>query len=420
MYFDKEKRSFRKSPLQGQKHRTFTEFILTPLYKLISQVISTNQTIGEDKPTLKQTLATLGIFLKPFVFDLNVKPMLKHVCNAFFGDLKGFTDICINLIPSPIESAKQKAESIYTGDLTSKYATAMSECDPDGPLMIQIVKLYNVADVTTFDCFGRIMSGTIKVGQSVRVLGEGYSPDDDEDMCVQTVTGLAIFESRYKVAVTEAYAGNWVLISGVETSILKTATITDTNEDEDDPVCIFKSLKFDTIPVMKVAVEPINPTELPRMLDGLRKINKSYPILQTKVEESGEHIIIGTGELHLDCVLHDLRKLYSEIDIKIADPVVRLCETVVEVSQMKCFAETPNKKNKITMICEPLEKGIAEDIENYKVNINASPKALGTFFVENYDWDILASRNIWAFGPDDSSPNILVNDTLPSEVFEIN
>ncbi len=60
------------------------------------------------------------------------------------------------------------------------------------------------------------------------------------------------------------------------------------------------------------------------------QVNKSYPLLSTKVEESGEHVILGTGELYLDCVMHDLRKLYSEIDIKVADPVVSFCETVVE------------------------------------------------------------------------------------------
>jgi U5 small nuclear ribonucleoprotein component len=82
------------------------------------------------------------------------------------------------------------------------------------------------------------------------------------------------------------------------------------------------------------------------MLDGLRKVNKSYPLLNTKVEESGEHIILGTGELYLDCVMHDLRRMYSEIEIKVADPVVTFCETVVETSSLKCFAETPNKKYK--------------------------------------------------------------------------
>lgn len=62
-----------------------------------------------------------------------------------------------------------------------------------------------------------------------------------------------------------------------------------------------------------ISVEPVNPSELPKMLDGLRKVNKSYPLLSTRVEESGEHIVLGTGELYLDCVMHDLRNMYSEI-----------------------------------------------------------------------------------------------------------
>lgn len=96
--------------------------------------------------------------------------------------------------------------------------------------------------------------------------------------------------------------------------------------------------------VLKIAVEPISPSELPKMLSGLRSINKSYPLVSTKVEESGEHVILGTGELYLDCVMHDLRRLFSEIEIKVSDPVTRFCETVVETSALKCYAETPNKK----------------------------------------------------------------------------
>jgi len=60
--------------------------------------------------------------------------------------------------------------------------------------------------------------------------------------------------------------------------------------------------------------------------------------------------------------VQDLRELYSEIEVKVADPVVSFCETVVETSSLKCFAETPNQRNKLTMLAEPLDTGIAEDI----------------------------------------------------------
>ena len=128
-------------------------------------------------------------------------------------------------------------------------------------------------------------------------------------------------------------------------------------------------------------------------------------------------MILGTGEIYLDSVMHDLRKLFAEIEIKVSDPVVAFCETVLETSSVKCFAETTNKRNKLTMIAEPMEKGLAEDIEAEKVSLDWDKKQVSQWFTANYDWDVLASRNIWAFGPDkNTGPNILINDTIPTEV----
>lgn len=73
-------------------------------------------------------------------------------------------------------------------------------------------------------------------------------------------------------------------------------------------------------------------------------------------------------------------------------------------------------RNKLTMVAEPLEKGLAEDIENEVVQIGWNRKRLGEFFQTKYDWDLLAARSIWAFGPDTTGPNVLLDDTLPSEV----
>ena len=78
--------------------------------------------------------------------------------------------------------------------------------------------------------------------------------------------------------------------------------------------------------------------------------------------------------------MHDLRRMYSDIEVKTADPVTAFCETVVETSALKCFAETPNKRNKLTMIAEPLEEGLADDIERGEVSIDWDRKQLGEFF----------------------------------------
>lgn len=406
-YFNKETRKFsNKAPHPGVQ-RTFVHFVLLPLYKIYAQVL------GESPEVLSKTLAELGVKLKQKELHMDPKPLLKLVMTRFFGRSRGFVDVLVDEVASPVAGAESKVGQTYSGDMSSKLAAAMKSCDPSGPLMINIVKLYSNPTAKKFIAFGRVLSGTARIGAKVKVLGEAYSLEDEEDMSEHVISGVSIGQCRSHLSVTKAPAGNWVMLEGVDEPIIKTATICDRNADN---ACIFRALEFNTASVVKIAVEPLKPSELPKMLHGLRSVNKSYPLVSTKVEESGEHVILGTGEMHLDCVMHDLRLMYSGIEIKVADPVTAFCETVVETSSLKCFAETPNKKNKLTMIAEPLEKGLAEDIELGTVDINWDRKRLGSFFQSKYDWDLLAARSIWGFGPTSRGPNILVDDTLPSEV----
>ncbi|KAH0591285.1 hypothetical protein H2248_001374 [Termitomyces sp. 'cryptogamus'] len=408
IYFNSETRKFTRKPADPEHTRTFVTFIMEPLYKLYSHVLS------QETEDLRATLKGLGIQLKPVMYKMDVRPLLKVILDQFFGPATGLIDVIVEKIPSPIEGAALKVESTYTGPQNSELAASMKACDPEGPLMVQIAKLYHTTDAQSFRAFGRILSGTLRKGTQVKVLGEGYSPEDEEDMIKATVEDLWIHQSRYFIPADEIPAGNLVLIAGVDASLSKTGTLAAMDIEED--LHIFRPIKHMTQSVLKVAIEPIAPSELPKMLSGLRSVNKSYPLLATKVEESGEHVIIGTGELYLDCVMHDLRKLFSEIEIKVSDPVTKFCETVLETSALKCYADTPNKKNKITVIAEPLEKGIAEDIERGRVHMRMPAKERGKFFEEKYQWDLLASRSIWAFGPDENGPNILLDDTLPSQV----
>ncbi|KAJ0988197.1 hypothetical protein J5N97_006553 [Dioscorea zingiberensis] len=408
LYYHPDSRTFKKKSLPGGGDRSFVQFILEPLYKIYSQVI------GEHKKSVEATLAELGVTLPNAAYKWNVRPLLRLACNSVFGSATGFTDMLVRHIPSARDAARRKVEHIYTGPQDSNIAESMKDCDPYGPLMVNVTKLYPKSDCSVFDAFGRVYSGTIQTGQTLRVLGEGYSPDDEEDMTIKEVTKLWVYQARYRIPISKAPAGSWVLIEGVDASIMKTATLCPIDLDED--VYIFRPLRFNTLPVVKTATEPLNPSELPKMVEGLRKISKSYPLAITKVEESGEHTILGTGEIYLDSIMKDLRELYSEVEVKVADPVVSFCETVVETSSMKCFAETPNKRNKITMIAEPLERGLAEDIENGAVDLDSPQQTVTKFFQTKYEWDLLAARGLWAFGPDKQGPNILLDDSLSSEV----
>uniref|UniRef100_A0A060T6H6 116 kDa U5 small nuclear ribonucleoprotein component n=1 Tax=Blastobotrys adeninivorans TaxID=409370 RepID=A0A060T6H6_BLAAD len=387
--------------------RSFVHFILEPLYKIYTH------TMSQDEQALKKTLASIGIGLKPAVYKLNVRPLLKTVLQLFFQNSSALVDSALEHVPSAAEGTSTICKQYYTGSQEDVYASSMLACDSDGPLVVHVTKQYSSPDGAEFYCLGRVLSGTIHQGHQVKVLGEQYSLDDEEDMAEKLVDELWIPATRYKVPVNAIPAGNLVLIKGVDGSVVRSATIIDSESREDAYIIKPPSMPE---PVVKIAVEPLNPSELPKMLDGLRKVEKTYPLLHTKVEESGEHVILGSGEMYMDCVMHDLRLLFSESEIKVSDPVTRFSETCIERSVFKCYADTPNQKNRLTMIAEPLDKDIASDIEHGKVDIRWPIKKVSKYFQEKHDWDLLASRSIWAFGPDDNGPNILQDDTLPSEV----
>jgi len=349
VYFNEETNKFQKTAPDPDQPRSFVQFVLEPIYKMFAHCL------GEQKEDLASTLAEVDIYPHKRDYDLDARSLLKKVFLQLFGSgggIRSFIDMIVEHIPGPKENAHAKCDRLYSGDQNGPIAEDMRNLDQTGYLMIQTVKNYHRPDCNAFDVFGRVMSGTIFRGDRVKILGESYSLDDDEDMTVREVQNLWIYEGRYRVEVSHVPAGNWVLIGGIESSIKKSSTITTASNEEE--VEIFRPLKYPTSAVIKVAIEPLQPSELPKMVDGLRKVDKAYPLASTKVEESGEHIISGTGEIYLDCILHDLRRLYGDLEIKVADPVVEFCETVVETSSLKCFAETPNKKNKLHMVAEPL------------------------------------------------------------------
>ena len=407
-YYDESTGKFLRSPASSGAKRSFVHFILEPLYKIYAQVL------GEESKVLARTLKSIHVKLTKEELYSDAKPLLKIVLSRFFGGCEGFVSMLVQHIPSPLDNAAKKVEHAYRGDISGRLGAALTSCDAKGPLMVHIAKMYSSPDASTFSALGRVYSGTLLSGQEVKVMGEMYSPEDDEDMIVRTVSSTALPHGRHRSVSDRIAAGNWVMIDGISATISRTATVADVDCPHD--VDIFRPLSFIGTSTVKLSVEPLIPSELPKMLHGLRSVSKSYPLLRTKVEESGEHVIYGTGEMYLDCAMHDLRTMYSEIEIKVTDPMVGFRETVIETSAFKCSAESVNKKNKLTMIAGPLEDGIAKDIEAGAVSMKFDPKDVGKFFRKKYNWDILAARSIWAFGPEEDGPNMLLDDTLPGEV----
>lgn len=411
--------------------RTFIHFILEPIYKIYAHVLG-----SVDDTELMAFLRSVGIKVKrdeicSTTRSMDPSRLLRIIMSRFMGDHCGTVEMIANHISCPSgDAAAKKLHCLYSGSQNSASAEAIRQSSPDGPLIIHVAKLYHNpatnADsdgASKFFALARIYSGTAVTGQGVRILGEAFSPDDDEDMfagsiealCVSTDRGSCVVELPMDASVGP---GSLVLLRGVDSSIKKTATIVDLQLEDCE---IFRPARHGSGSVMKVSIEPIKPAQLPKMMEALRCVCKSYPLMTTKVEGSGEHCLLGPGELYMDCALADLRTLYSDIEVKVSDPVVVFCETVIETSSVKCTAETPNGHNRFAVVAEPMDEGLAIDMEAGLAKVpsslvGAERKNMEAFFKSKYSWDLMAVHSIWAFGPDpQSGSNVLLDDTLGSK-----
>jgi elongation factor 2 len=133
--------------------------------------------------------------------------------------------------------------------------------------------------------------------------------------------------------------------------------------------------------------------------------------VQCYTEESGEHIVAGAGELHLEICLKDLAEDHCGIELKTSDPVVSFRETVTAESNIVCLSKSPNKHNRLFCKAEPLKEELQDAIEAGDVNAKDDVKQRARVLAEEYGWDVNDARKIWCFGPDTSGANLLVDMT---------
>jgi elongation factor 2 len=133
-------------------------------------------------------------------------------------------------------------------------------------------------------------------------------------------------------------------------------------------------------------------------------------MVQTSIEESGEHIVAGAGELHLEICLKDLKEEFcGGIELITTDPVVSYRETVSVTSNQICLSKSPNKHNRLYMTAEPFADGLADAIDGGKVAPRDDEKARAKLLQTEYGWDADSGRKIWCFGPDGTGPNLMVD-----------
>merc|ERR1712166_1349628 len=340
--------------------------------------------MAEKHGKVKKMLKAIGVELKGEEKEYTGKQLLKRVMQKWLPAGDTVLEMIVLHLPSPVKAQAYRVEGLYDGPLDDQTATAIRTCDTsDGaPMCMYISKMIPTSDKGRFYAFGRVFNGKIATGQKVLMMG------------------------KYTEQVSDIPAGNTCALVGVDQYLLKSGTIA----TADDAHCI-KTMKFSVSPVVRCAVEPKNSADLPKLVEGMKRLAKSDPMVVCTTGENGEHIIAASGELHLEICLQDLQNDFMGTEVKVSEPVVAYRETVRAKSSVTCLAKSANKHNRLFLEAEPMSPELCVAIDDGEVNAQTDSKTLGRQLADDFGWDVTEARKIWAFGPDQTGPNTYVDTT---------
>ena len=257
-------------------------------------------------------------------------------------------DAVIRHLPNPVIAQEYRVPKIWHGDIESEEGKSLISCNPKGPLFFVINKI--VVDPQAGEiCAGRLFSGTMKKGMEV-YLNRAKMPS--------RIQQVYIYNGAKKEIVDNIPAGNIIGIGGVKARPGETITL--------NPTEPFEEITHLFDPVITKAIEATKASDLPKLIEVLRQITKEDPSIQIEInEETGEHLMHGMGELHLE-IIENRIKSEKGLDVKTSPPVVVYRETVTK-SGVKFEGKSPNKHNKLYFIVEPLEDEIYAKIKKGEI-----------------------------------------------------
>lgn len=258
-------------------------------------------------------------------------------------------DAVIKHHPNPVDSQKYRIPKIWHGDVETEFGKNLLECNPSGKLSFVVTKVVidpQAGEIST----GRLFSGTMKKGIDVHLSLAKKNVRTQQ---------VYIYNGAKKEIVDTVPAGNIIGVSG-----LKDAYPGETvSEGEVEP---FEKISHIFEPVITKAIEAKKPSDLPKLIEVLTQISKEDPSINVEINnETGEHLISGMGELHLEVLENRIIK-EKNVDVSTSPPIVVYRETVNAVST-EVEGKSPNKHNKLYFIVEPLEEGVSQAIKDGKI-----------------------------------------------------
>merc|ERR1712168_450703 len=301
-FFKPKTKKWSKEKADDNK-RSFCMYVLDPIYMVFDAIMNFKKEQTE-KLLGKLTTATGKLVkdvLKTEEKEMEGKPLMKCVMRNWLSAGEAMFQMIVIHLPSPVTAQKYRAELLYEGPPDDEACMAIKACDPNGPLMMYVSKMVPTSDKGRFYAFGRVFAGKVATGQKCRIMGPNYVPGKKDDLYEKSIQRTILMMGGRVEAIEDVPAGNICGLVGVDQFLVKTGTLTTYKEAHN-----MKVMKFSVSPVVRVAVEAKNPADLPKLVEGLKRLAKS-------------------------------------------DPVVSYRETVSEESSIMCLSKSPNKHNRLFM-----------------------------------------------------------------------
>jgi elongation factor 2 len=304
-------------------------------------------------------------------------------------------DMVVKNIPNPIEAQRYRVPRIWRGDLNSEIGQAMLNCDDNGPT-VMCITMVQMDPHAGLVATGRLFSGTVKEGDHVYLVGAR------KDYHIQQVS---MYMGAFREIVDKITAGNIAALLGLD---LARAGETLVDIAYRDFMVPFERIKYVSEPVMTIAVEPKNPKDLPRLVDAMNRLSIEDPNLVATInKETGEYLLSGMGELHLEIAVKFLQDYSGGLEVITSKPIVVYRESI-SGKGIIAMAKSPNKHNKFWVQVEPLEEKVMTLIEKGEITEDMGRKQIGNILFKDVGWPAEEARNVLAI---DEHRNIFIDTT---------
>jgi len=284
----------------------------------------------------------------------------------------------IEHLPSPDVSQRYRVPAIWNGDIESEEGQGMINTSPDSPLAVMVTNISidkHAGEIAT----GRVYGGTIEKGTEIYFVGS---------MGKARTQQVGVYMGPERINTDKVPAGNIVAITGA-----RNAVAGETISEPGRKIKAFEGLEHISEPVVTVAVEAKNTKDLPKLIEVLRHVGKEDPTVRIEInEETGEHLIAGMGELHLEIITYRIDQ--KGVEIETSPPIVVYRETIASKAG-PVEGKSPNKHNRFYIEIEPLEDTMFQALQQKKIKEGkVKGKEMVATFME-YGLEKEEARRVW-------------------------